>query len=61
MNFLQLVFKEFAYFFGKLPCKVRNRAGDNNRFYENLWYENVHKSAVFHIDIHCYSYSHSIM
>ena len=61
MNFLKEVFKEFAQFSGKpisksifqllFLCKVRTRAGDNNRLYENLWYENRHKSVVIHIHI----------
>ena len=66
MNFLLVVFKEFAYFSRKpisksifqwlLPYKVRNRAGDNNRLYEKLWYENRRKSVVIHIDTRRYSY-----
>ena len=58
MNFLQLVFKEFAYFSRipiarnifqwLLPCKARNRAGDKNRLYENPRYGNSRKSVVIH-------------
>ena len=60
MNFSQVVFKEFIFQW-LCPCKARNRAGDNNRLYENPCYENRRISVVIHIDIGCYSYSYSVV